>query len=63
MKDIDELRDKLIKIEKSINNLSDNYNIKVELEETEIIDTKNEIKKYKYKVFAVIPERIIMIRR
>jgi len=63
MKDIDELRDELIKIEKSINNLSDNYNIKVELEETEIIDKKNEIKKYKYKVLAVIPERIIMIRR
>jgi len=58
MRDVEELKKELLKLEKSINNIVDNYQVKLELEE---LETKfyDGTTKVRYKVVAVVPEKRI----
>ena len=56
--DKEELKKQLLKVEKSINNIVDNFDVKIELEELETKFYDGTIK-FRYKVVAVVPEKKI----
>lgn len=58
MEETEELKKQLLKVEKSINNIVDNYRVKIELEELEA-NFYDGTTKFRYKVVAVVPEKRI----
>ena len=58
MEETEELKKQLLKVEKSINNIVDNYRVKIELEELEA-KFYDGTTKFRYKVVAVVPEKRI----
>ena len=57
--DKEELKKQLLKVEKSINNIVDNFDVKIELELEECKMLGEKRTKKRYKVYGVIPEEFI----
>jgi len=57
--DKEELKKQLLKVEKSINNIVDNFDVKIELELEEYRMLGEKRTKKRYKVYGVIPEEFI----
>jgi hypothetical protein len=55
--EIQTLKLELMQIEAELNEISDKYKIQLELEETEIQTCMDTEKRYRYKLYGIIPER------